>query len=271
MSIRTEFVAGDPRIALDVTGPAGGTPLLFLHGIGGNRRNWSDQLRALQPRWRAAAWDARGYGDSEDGPDDSRFGDFAADALRVLDHLAAPRAIVVGLSMGGLIAVDLAQRAPERIAALVLCDTSPGLRRNMSPEELERFLDARRRPLLEGRTPAEIAPELARGLVGPETPPDRVALLVDSLSRLRPRPYLRTIEVVSRHDEAYDLAAIAAPTLVICGEADRLTPPAIGRALAAAIPGATYAEIPRAGHPSNLEQPAAFNAALMAFLERLPA
>ncbi len=267
MDIATELVGPAPRIAIDRCGS--GMPVVFLHGIGGNRRNWTDQLRSVGARHLAVAWDARGYGDSEEVEGPRAFPDFAADLLRVLDQLGAEKAVIVGLSMGGLIATDFHERHGERVRALVLCDTSPGLRKHMSPEEIERFLDARRKPLLEGKTPADIAPALARDLVSPRTPPERVALLVDSLSRLRAESYLKTIEAVTRWNRAYDLSAIRVPTLVIVGEDDRLTPPDVGRRLADAIPGAGLAVIPAAGHLSNIEAPTAFDAALLPFLDRL--
>jgi len=267
MTAPTGFIDPAPRLAFSQRGS--GLPVLFLHGIGGNRRNWDDQLVSVGGRHMAVAYDARGYGDSEDSNGPRHFPDFAADLLRVLDHLGVQRAVICGLSMGGLVATDFHARHPDRVAALVLCDTSPGLRKHMSPEDIERFLDARRKPLLEGRSPAEIAPGLARDLVSPRTPLDRVALLVDSLSRLRPESYLRTIEAVTRWDRSYDLGTIVVPTLVVVGEDDRLTPPEVGQRLASAIPGAQLAVIPAAGHLSNLEAPAAFDAALLPFLDAL--
>jgi 3-oxoadipate enol-lactonase len=265
--ITTEFVGPAPRIAIDRRGA--GLPAVFLHGIGGNRLNWTTQLDSVGARHLAVAWDARGYGDSDDAEGPRSFPDFTADLLRVLDHLGTPRAVLCGLSMGGLIATEFHARHPERVAALVLCDTSPGLRKHMSEEEIRGFLDARRKPLLEGRTPAEIAPDLARGLVSPRTPPERVARLVDSLSRLRAESYLKTIEAVTRWDRSYDLGAIRVPTLVIVGEDDRLTPPEVARKLASAIPDARLAVIPAAGHLSNIEAPDAFDAALLPFLDAL--
>lgn len=267
--IHTEFVGPAPRIALDRRGA--GLPVVFLHGIGGNRLNWTEQLHSVGARHLAVAWDARGYGDSEDNAGPRHFPDFAADLLRVLDHLGAPRAVLVGLSMGGLIATDFHARHPNRVSALVLCDTSPGLRRHMTPEQMDAFLDARRRPLLEGRTPADIAPRLAADLVSPRTPPERTARLVDSLSRLRADSYLKTIEAVTRWDRGYDFASVRVPALVIVGEDDRLTPPEVCRKLADSIAGAEFALIPAAGHLSNIENPAAFDAALLPFLDRAAA
>ena len=118
------FVPGAPRIAYEAAGA--GPTVVFMHGIGGNRSNWREQLAALAPEFRAVAWDARGYGDSDDYAGPLAFPDFAADLLRLLDHLDVERAHLVGLSMGGRIAMDFYEAHTSRVASLVLCDTFPG-------------------------------------------------------------------------------------------------------------------------------------------------
>lgn len=119
--------------------------MLFLHGIGGNRRNWDRQLEAFSGCFRAAAWDARGYGNSEDYEGPLDFADFWRDLERVLDHLAAQRAHLVGLSMGGRIARDFALQRPHRVASLTLANSSPGFDA-LSPEAADAYLAARRIP-----------------------------------------------------------------------------------------------------------------------------
>jgi 3-oxoadipate enol-lactonase len=257
-------IHGPPALVADVRGA--GPPVVFLHGIGGHRGNWSRQLDALADVATCVAYDARGYGDSEDGDGPPTMADFRADLLRVLDACGAPRAHLVGLSMGGMVALDTALHSPDRVASLVLADTGVGPAQEFSAAELEEFLRLRRAPLLAGRTPAEIAPAVARSLVSPAAGAAVIAELEASLARLRPGPYLATLEAVTRYAGLTGLERIAAPTLVVVGADDTLTPPARARALAARISGARYAEIPRAGHLSNLEQPAAFCATLRGFL-----
>src|SRR5438876_8255925 len=111
---KTEYVAGPPRIAFDHAGV--GPLVVLMHGIGGNRSNWHDQLPELARSFHAVAWDARGYGDSDDYDGDLDFGDFARDLARLLDHFGAARAHLVGLSMGGVIALDFVTRWPARVA-----------------------------------------------------------------------------------------------------------------------------------------------------------
>ena len=120
----TDIIPGTPRLAIDHAGA--GPLVIFLHGIGGNRTNWHDQIPAFSDRFHAVSWDARGYGESDDYDGPLDFGDFAVDLIRVLDRFDAPRAHLVGLSMGGVIALDFAARYPDRLATLTLCDTMPG-------------------------------------------------------------------------------------------------------------------------------------------------
>ena len=101
---QTRRTGGPVAIAYDI---AGNGPLVaFLHGIGGNRTNWEGQVEYFSAGFCAVAWDARGYGASDNPPHALRFGDYADDLARLLDHLDAERAHMVGLSMGGMILQD---------------------------------------------------------------------------------------------------------------------------------------------------------------------
>lgn len=262
--LATTLVPPFPRIAVEHGGA--GPLVLFLHGVGGNRSNWRPQLAALASRFHVAAWDARGYGDSDDAPGGLSMADFSADVLRVLDRFGADRAHLVGLSMGGLIAQDFAHRHPDRVRSLVLADTGTGLRDGQDDRWVEPFLRARREPLLAGRTPAEIAPELARSLLSPAAPAEAVGQAVASLAAVRTRSYLAALEAVTRYRMVLDHARVAAPVLVLVGAEDSLTPPRVARDLAARIPGARLAVIEGAGHLSNVERPGAFGALLLEFL-----
>ena len=256
-------IAGAPAIAVDVAGT--GPLLIFLHGIGGNRGNWADQLAHFGRRFTAVAWDARGYGDSDDG-EALAFTDFADDLARVVDHFGAP-AHLVGLSMGGRIALDFWRRYPAQVASLTLADTSAGSAETAAPERIEAFLALRRKPLLdEGKTPADIAPGIVAALTGPNVGDAARQRLLDSHAALRAAPYLRTLEAVTRFTDFPPFDSIAVPVLVIVGGEDRIATPAYAATLAAALPNARLVVIPGAGHVSNIEDPQAFNAALDAFL-----
>ena len=264
-SPRTDFVPGSPRLAYDNMGT--GPTVVFMHGIGGNRTNWHDQLPAFAGRFRAVAWDARGYGlsDDYDGPLD--FGDFSADLLRLLDHLGAERAHLCGLSMGGRIALDFQARHPARVATLVLCDTFPGFDASFRPEARAEFVRLRRQPLVEeGKEPRDIAPAIVATLVGPKAPAAVAERLVASMSSLHKESYIKAIEATTHYDRVAYLPRIDVPVLLVYGAEDRLTPPSIGREMAAQIPGARLAVIADAGHLVNVEKPADFNRTVLEFL-----
>ena len=246
---------------------AGAGPLVvFLHGIGGNRTNWAAQLDTLADQFCAVAGDARGYGDSGDGPEPLRFGDFADDVVRLLDHLGAERAHLVGLSMGGMIAQDVAARHAERLATLTLVDSSSGFG-GVRAEARDEFLARRLEPLERGLTPADIAPALVEVLVSGGASAAVKEQVRASVGALRKGPYIQALHAIVTTDFRSALGGIAVPTLVVVGEEDKVTPPANSHELASAVPGAELVTIPGAGHLSNLDQPQAFDAALRPFLD----
>lgn len=241
-----------------------GDTLLFLHGIGGNHRNWQPQLAHFGSRWKAAAWDARGYGDSIGKV--ARFEDFADDAAAVIAALGSP-AHIVGLSMGGRIALDLVKRYPQHVRSLTLADTSAGSAATAAPEKVAAFLALRLKPLLEeGKTPADIAESIVAEIAGPSISAEARDMLLDSHRRLHTVGYIAAMRATTGFTAFPAFESIAVPTLVLTGSEDRVAPPAHTRLMADRIPGARFVEIAGAGHISNIEAPAAFNAALEAFL-----
>src|SRR6266540_4997902 len=149
----TRHTEGPVSIAYDVEGS--GPFVVFLHGIGGNRSNWAGQLAHFGTRFCAVAWDARGYGGSDDPPQTLKFSDYADDLVRLLDHLNAERAPLVGLSMGGMIIQDFYGRYADRVATLALVDTSAGFG-SVSEDTKRDFLARRLDPLERGLRPADI-------------------------------------------------------------------------------------------------------------------
>ena len=164
-----------------------------MHGIGGNRSNWRANLPAFAPYFACAAWDARGYGDSDDYEAELTFDDFVADLLRVLDHFGARRAHLVGLSMGGRIAMRCALLHPDRVATLTLLDTHEGFEA-FSPQQRQAFVDSRRAPLLAGKEPRDIAEPVARSLVSPNARPEHLQQLIDSIAALHKMSYIKSLQ-----------------------------------------------------------------------------
>ena len=262
--LKTDFVPGEPRIAYDHMGE--GAVVLFLHGIGGNRTNWRAQLPVFAAEYHAVAWDARGYGQSADYDGPLDFGAFASDVLRLLNHLGAETAHIVGLSMGGRIALDLVSRFPARVRTLTLSGARASFAQR-TPAERDEFVRLRKVPLVEeGKEPADIAPTVARTLMGRGSTEAHFQQLVESISVLHKESYIKTIEASTYYDRSAALEAIAVPTLLLYGGDDRLNGPTLGREMAAQIADAVFVEIPDAGHLCNIEAPDAFNEAILTFL-----
>ena len=261
----TEFIPGPVRLAVDRKGD--GPLLVLLHGIGGNRTNWRDQLPVFAEHFTTVAWDARGYGLSDDYPGDLDFKDFARDLERVLDHYGAQKAHLLGLSMGGRIIQDFYEMCPNRVATLTLCDTRSG-DFHQSPEARAEFVRLRKEPLLAGKTPAEMAPPVAESLIGPTSSREAFNRLVDSMAALHKESYIKAIEASGLQPQTLDTPAIAVPTLIVCGEYDRLTPPGVSEEMHRKIPGSEYALIEDAGHLTNIENPTRFNKVVLDFLMR---
>jgi 3-oxoadipate enol-lactonase len=193
----------------------------------------------------------------------TRFEEFADDAAAVIAALGGP-AHVVGLSMGGRIALDLWKRHRACVRSLVLADTSAGAPHD--PAKVTAALALRLRPLEEGRSPAEIAEGIVAEIAGPQISAEARDALLDSHRRLCADGYAAALRAVTSFADFPPFETIDLPVLVVVGEADRVAPPAHARAMAAAIPGARLVELAGAGHISNIEAPDAFNAALDDFL-----
>jgi pimeloyl-ACP methyl ester carboxylesterase len=235
------------------TGPA----LLLSHGYGATCRMWDGQIAAFSGRCRVIVWDMRGHGQSDDPHDPSAYsqpltvGDMAA----VLDACGAERAIVGGLSLGGVMSLAFHLAHPERVAALMLFDTGPGFRNPEARRQWNERAEARARELeTKGLAESGGGAETrlgqhrsARGLAGAAR--GMLAQFDSSLIDSLPR--------------------IAAPTLVLVGSEDTNF---LGAAdyMAGKISGARKIVIPGAGHAANLDRPDEFNRAVAAFLAELP-
>lgn len=251
------------NLAVDIRGEPGDLPILFIHGFPLDRTLWTPVLEGLSGAYRIAP-DLRGFGRS-DAPDlGYSMATYADDLIALLDSLGVERTVLCGLSMGGYIAFEIARRAPERIAGLVLMDTraeadSPEARRGRdatAQQVRERgpapIADAMLGQLLSDRTPAVVAERVRATIM--RTP---VAGLIGALGAMRDRP-----------DSTMLLADLApVPTLVLVGEDDPITPPAGARDLANAIAGARLEVVSGAAHLPPLEQPKAVTRLLAEFME----
>lgn len=243
-----------------------GTPLVFLHGIGGAGRIWQPQIDRFAPRgYDVVAWDLPGYA----GQAPLRATDFEelSEALEALiADLALDRPILVGHSLGGMIVQTFLRRNPAGARAAVLSGTSPAFG-NPEGDFQRRFVADRLGPLEDGRSMAEIAPGIVDQMVAQRADPEGVALAVSCMAATPAETYRAMVQALVRFDERAALAAIGVPTLCLAGEMDRNAPAAMMEKMATRIPGADYVCLEGVGHLANVEDAARFDAALQTFFD----
>jgi pimeloyl-ACP methyl ester carboxylesterase len=241
-----------------------GPVLLLLHGIGSNRRAFRHQLAELSDAWTVVAWDAPGYGQSDDPSEPFTLADLADQAVGLLDELEAEQAHVLGVSMGGVIAQVVYHRHPLRVRSLILADTNTGGGGLPEPERSARVQG--RLEALERLGPRGMAEARAPVLLRSDAPADLRAEVTEIMAEVRPAGYRAAAIALGQTDVSSLLSRINVPTLVIHGAQDRVVPVETGRMLTNSIAGARLVVIPEAGHVANQEQPELFNAAVRQFL-----
>jgi 3-oxoadipate enol-lactonase len=190
--------------------------LLLLHGIGSNSRSFRHQLEGLSDTRSVIAWDAPGYGRSEDPVVPFSLADLADRAVELLDELKIEVAHVLGLSMGGVVAQLVYHRHPERVRALILADTNPGGGAAPEPERSQRV--RQRLEALDRLGPQGMAEQRAPNLVRPGAPADLIAELASIMAEVRPAGYCSAAIALGNTDLTAQLSRIGVPTLVIHGE-----------------------------------------------------
>jgi 3-oxoadipate enol-lactonase len=256
-------------IGMAEAGSGPSTPILFLHGVGSDKSVWHPQLAHFGRSRRAIAIDYPGYGES--AARDATRDHFARAALATLDALDVDRAHICGLSLGGVVAIAMHALAPERCASLVLADTFA-----VHPDG--QAIYDRSIAASEAMTMRALAEARAPMLLGASASDTVKAEVVETMGRIDPAAYRQGAQAVWLADQRDRVAAIAVPSLVVVGEEDVITPPALSRALTDLIgtatekgSAATLISIPGAGHLANLEQPTAFNQAVDRFIASLDA
>jgi 3-oxoadipate enol-lactonase len=245
-----------------------GDPVIFIHGFPFNHTMWEPQMKALPNHIRAITYDIRGHGESDVGDGQYSIEFFVDDLLGLLDHLVIDRAVLCGLSMGGYIALRAYERFPDRIKALILCDTKSEADQNEA--KLKRAATVK---TVKTDGVAPFADDFATLIFAPETfraNPDTIEHIKKSIRANSPIGISgAALALGMRTDTSSVLPAIKVPTLILVGEADKVTPPALSEAMQRQIPNSELHVIPGAAHMSNLENPAEFNKHLISFLNRV--
>lgn len=242
-----------------------GPTVLLIHGWLGNRTFWERQVTALRDRFTVVTVDLRGHGESSPPRSGYTIGAMAADLEQLVRALGAQRIALVGWSMGGLIAQELARRLGDRASALVLvCTTAGGLTDPKNPHanaattaEMQTAVAADFRAFVRG-----FAANLFKA--GAESP--LVPWAVSQMQKTPPHVAEACLEGILAVDGRAKLAAIRTPTLVVHGRHDLLFPVAMAEELAKGIPTAQLALFEDSGHSPNLEEPERFNEVVGAFL-----
>ena len=247
-----------------------GPTVLMLHGIGGGHLAFAPQVETLASSgYRAVAWDMPGYGHS--APiEPYTFKGLAQSCIKLIEALLQAdderRGIVLlGHSMGGMVAQEVVARRPELVNKLVLCGTSPSFGKP-DGEWQRQFIGQRTAPLDAGKSMADLAEVLVPQMVGPGSLPEGVRLATHCMGQVPASTYRRALEALVTFDRRANLAQIAVPTLLVAGEHDRNAPPAVMKKMAQAILDSTYIEMRGIGHLQNLEAPDDFDGLLLNFL-----
>ncbi|MBL8343929.1 MAG: alpha/beta fold hydrolase [Rubrivivax sp.] len=242
---------------------------VLLHGVGGGRQGFPTTGAALAGLgFRVLAADQPGYGLSA-LIDPYDLAGMAEAVRRLIAWAAGERgsALVVGHSMGGMVAQELAARAPQHVSALVLAGTSPAFGSPDGAWQAD-FLRSRFAPLDAGLGMPGLAAQLVLAMAGRGAIPERLAEAQALMGGVREATYRSALAALVRFDRREALARIAMPTLVVTGEDDRTAAPEVARRMAARIAGAELAIVPATGHLLMLEQPEAFDRVLLDFVAR---
>jgi 3-oxoadipate enol-lactonase len=245
-------------------GPAGAPVVTLAHPLGATHALWAAQAPALLPRYRVLRYDVRGHGQSEVPPGPYTLEQMAEDLRALLDRLGIRETAFVGLSMGGLIGMTAALAEPARITRLVLCDTTARYGPAVEPMWHERMRVAEAAGMTEALIDGTMNIWFTEGFRAEHK--DAVDGVRAMLRATDPRGYVGAIQAIGFVDLTERVRLIRCPTLVVVGEKDPGTPPAMAQVLAERIPGARLRVLPGAMHCSAVESAGEFNAALLDFL-----
>ncbi|GAB2759351.1 3-oxoadipate enol-lactonase [Nocardioides pakistanensis] len=244
-------------------GPADAPAVLLGPSLGTTLAMWDDLAGVLAERFRVVRFDTRGHGESPVPAGPYRLDDLVADVVALADTLDIDRFGYVGLSLGGLVGQALAAAHPDRVSALVLCCTGPSFGDAATWQERAARVRAEGMRWLVEPTKGRWFPD---GFV--EAQPDRAQPLLDMIAGTDPEGYASCCEAIAGTDVTGRLSSVTAPTRVIAGAEDPVSPPEVGQVLADRIPDADLVVIQGASHIANAAQPETFDAAVLEHLEK---
>lgn len=253
------------RLGVRVDGPAGAPPLILANSLGTSADMWQPQMGVLTQRFRVVRYEHRGHGGTVAPPGPYAMDDLGSDLVSVLDDIGIERASVMGLSLGGSVALWTAIHHPERVDRLVVACSAA----HWPPAEAWRQrIDAVRQSGLASLLPVLLQRWFTDGFVDRRSPAGQ--LVASMLERVDAEGYCSCCAALEAMDLRNGLDAITAPTLILAGAADPVVSLTTGAELAGAIAGAGYTVIPGGAHLVNIEQADRFNAAVVDHLAAPP-
>ena len=245
-----------------------GQPIVFLHAFPLNQTMWNDQVAAFSSSHRVITFDWRGFGASSLGSKPSNLAGFADDLAGLLDHLQIKSAAICGLSMGGYAAFAFYRKYPDKVAALVLCDTRASADTEEGKQSRHEMAALARQqgtpPIIEAMIPRLLGETTLR------TKPQTAERVKEMIRAAQPEGIAQALFGMAQRDDSTELLSkITCPTLIIVGDEDKLTPPSDAEKMHLSIAFSQLRVINHAGHLANLEEPSVFNQTVRDFLKQL--
>ncbi len=242
--------------------------LVFLHGIGGRASGWAPiQQACAQVGYSSLAWDMPGYGDSPN-IDPYTFDGLSDALVALMDANDLQQAVLVGHSLGGMVALQMWARHPQRVAGMVLAASSPAFGHG-SGDFQQTFIAQRLAPLEAGKSMADVAEGLVPTMVAPGFDGPGLAHAKACMATITPAAYKAALGALVQFEQRTALQTITVPTLCIAGEHDRTAAPSVVQRMSDKIPNAQYLCLPKVGHLLTFEQPDSFADALLPFLRSI--
>lgn len=239
--------------------------IIFVHGFPYDHMMWKEQIKEFSQNNFCVAYDIRGLGQSPAGIGQFTMESFVDDLEMTIDELKLDKPILCGLSMGGYISLRALERFPEKFSAAILCDTKSEADNNEG--KLKRAAGIKRINN-EGLSP--FAKDFITNCFGDyfkQNKKDELEKIIEASSKFDPVGVKGSLlAMLGRTDTTAILEKINTPTLLICGEEDKLTPPAVMKEMQKKIKNAEYAEVKNAGHMTPVENPKEVNEAIKRFL-----
>ena len=241
--------------------PSDGPVVVFINSLGTDFRIWDETVARLAGECATLVYDKRGHGLSDLGDAQPGITTHAADLAALLDHLAIKRAIICGLSIGGLITLQLYATRPDLVRAMILSNTAHKIGTPQSWNERIEIAETRGiTDFADGVMEKWFTPAFHTGRA------DELAGYRNMLIRQPVAGYVAACKALAGADLTETAQKVSVPALCIVGDQDGSTPPALVRSLADLVPGARYEIVERAGHIPCVEQPETFAALVSAFI-----